>query len=56
MIYNRTLKLAIRVNEEWQICALVEAIMERNTNALMDIAINTIVEFGELSEGGLVSV
>jgi tartronate-semialdehyde synthase len=46
------LEWAIKVSEERRIPVLVEVIVERRTNAAMGTAINNIVEFEELSEGG----
>src|SRR5947209_10530167 len=48
------LEWAIRVSEERQIPVLVEVIVERKRNAAMGNAINNIIEFEELSEGGRV--
>jgi tartronate-semialdehyde synthase len=46
------LEWAIRVSEERQVPVLVEVIVERQTNAAMGTAINNIIEFEALSEGG----
>lgn len=48
------LEWAIRVSEERQIPVLVEVIVERETNAAMGSAINNIIEFEALAEGGSV--
>jgi tartronate-semialdehyde synthase len=46
------LEWAVRVSEERQVPVLVEVIVERETNAAMGSALNNIIEFEELSEGG----
>jgi tartronate-semialdehyde synthase len=46
------LEWAVRASEERRVPVLVEVIVERETNAAMGTAINNIVEFEELSEGG----
>src|SRR6266516_4394865 len=46
------LEWAIRVSEERRVPVLVEVIVERATNAAMGTAINNIIEFEALSEGG----
>jgi tartronate-semialdehyde synthase len=48
------LEWAIRVSGERRVPVLVEVIVERETNAAMGTAINNIVEFEELAEGGKV--
>jgi tartronate-semialdehyde synthase len=48
------LEWAIRASEDRRVPVLVEVIVERQTNAAMGTAINEIIEFEELSEGGLV--
>jgi tartronate-semialdehyde synthase len=48
------LEWAIRASEERQVPVLVEVIVERETNAAMGTAINNIIEFEELAEGGKV--
>jgi tartronate-semialdehyde synthase len=48
------LEWAVRVSEERQVPVLVEVIVERQTNAAMGTALNNIVEFEELAEGGKV--
>lgn len=47
-----TLEWASRVSEERRVPVLVEVIVERETNAAMGTAINNIIEFEELAEGG----
>ncbi len=46
------LEWAVRVSEERRVPVLVEVIVERQTNAAMGTAINNIIEFEALSEGG----
>jgi tartronate-semialdehyde synthase len=46
------LEWAVRVSEERRVPVLVEVIVERQTNAAMGTAINNIIEFEELAEGG----
>jgi tartronate-semialdehyde synthase len=46
------LEWAIRVSEERRVPVLVEVKVERQTNAAMGTALNNIIEFEELSEGG----
>jgi tartronate-semialdehyde synthase len=46
------LEWAIRVSEERRVPVLVEVIVERETNAAMGSAINNIIEFEALAEGG----
>jgi tartronate-semialdehyde synthase len=46
------LEWAVRVSEERQVPVLVEVMVERETNAAMGTALNNIVEFEELAEGG----
>jgi tartronate-semialdehyde synthase len=48
------LEWAIRVSGERRLPVLVEVIVERETNAAMGTAINNIIEFEELAEGGKV--
>src|SRR6266566_7110409 len=48
------LEWAIRVSEERRVPALVEVIVERATNAAMGTALNNIMEFEALAEGGKV--
>ncbi len=48
------LEWAIRVSGERQVPVLVEVMVERETNAAMGTAINNIIEFEELAEGGKV--
>jgi tartronate-semialdehyde synthase len=48
------LEWAVRVSEERRVPVLVEVIVERETNAAMGTALNNIVEFEELAEGGRV--
>jgi tartronate-semialdehyde synthase len=48
------LEWAIRLSEERQVPVLVEVKVERETNAAMGTAINNIIEFEELAEGGKV--
>ncbi|HZU00138.1 MAG TPA: glyoxylate carboligase [Ktedonobacteraceae bacterium] len=48
------LEWAIRVSGERRVPVLVEVIVERETNAAMGTAINNVVEFEELTEGGKV--
>ena len=48
------LEWAIRVSEERQVPVLVEVKVERETNAAMGTALNNIIEFEELAEGGKV--
>jgi tartronate-semialdehyde synthase len=46
------LEWAIRVSGERQVPVLVEVQVERETNAAMGTALNNIIEFEELAEGG----
>jgi tartronate-semialdehyde synthase len=46
------LEWAVRASEERRVPVLVEVIVERKTNAAMGTAINNIMEFEELAEGG----
>ncbi|HZT98573.1 MAG TPA: glyoxylate carboligase [Ktedonobacteraceae bacterium] len=48
------LEWAVRVSEERRVPVLVEVMVERETNAAMGTALNNIVEFEELAEGGRV--
>ncbi len=46
------LEWAVRVSEERRVPVLVEVMVERETNAAMGTALNNIIEFEELAEGG----
>ncbi len=48
------LEWAVRVSEERRVPVLVEVMVERETNAAMGTALNNIVEYEELAEGGKV--
>ncbi len=48
------LEWAVRVSEERRVPVLVEVIVERETNAAMGTALNNIIEFEALAEGGQV--
>jgi len=48
------LEWAVQVSEERRVPVLVEVMVERETNAAMGTALNNIIEFEELAEGGQV--